>query len=216
VAASPAFTSRVTQKGDQEETEMDFGFIYELASVKDWMIAIVGGLVASIIFLFCVTARVPKLKISKYIVKNPQGIYRIKVINTRKKILFIHGDAIDCRAEMHFVKAVPSDDTTDIHADDEERDEVESLIAIELVRKDPLLIKHGSEFTFRAKRTAGDIASKLTTGDYRAIRFRIYAKDSLSNCGDFTTQYCNKGDAIVEGDYAGFADIRVNVTKRIA
>jgi hypothetical protein len=159
--------------------------IEKLVDPRDWIVGVVAGLVVVVLLSF----RVPKIGISRSIVKTTDGLYRIKVINKRKYWWIFKGDAIDLRAELHMVTL------DDLGA--------ETVRNIPLVQHEPLIISHThrfgrqpgrSEYVFRVE----SAHAAAMTGE-GTIRFRLYARDSFSNYGKVFTQYYP--NPIVTGNY---------------
>jgi hypothetical protein len=157
----------------------------KLTDPKDWIIGIVAGLVV----VFLLSFRVPRIGISKNIARTDANTYKIKVINKRRNWWLFKGDAIDIRAELHFVV--------------NDHKGAERVNKISLVQDEPLILPHKRHFGRQPGRSeyVFDIASSDAPKMARlgTFRFRFYAKDSFSNYGKVFTQYYRS--AVVAGDY---------------
>lgn len=159
-------------------------------------IAILVGLITSGIFLLILSECRPKIDISPIIAKgvattNGKTIYRIKVINRTRSAI------VDIKAQLHIFKAHQT-----------ATGEIWKSNSIELRRSDPLAIEKYDKsdadvnYAFRFL-TYEDLDSIWSDDKVQFLRFRIYAKHSISGFGGFSFQdFRLKRKSIRSGDFS--------------
>lgn len=172
--------------------------------MPDWLIfifdkiilAIIIGLITSGTFLIILARFKPKIDISPKIArglstKTGETVYRIKVINrTRAPITEI-------RAQLHIFKNYQTA-TGEIWKSD----------AIELKRSDPIIIDkydrkdENANYAYRFL-TYEDLDEKWSDDSSQFLRFRIFARHSVSGFGRFFLKdYRLKINTILDGDFS--------------
>ncbi len=173
-------------------------------NLPDWLmfildkifLAVLVGLITSGIFFVILSRFRPKIDISPKIAreastKTGKKVYRIKIINRT------HAPVTDVRAQLHIFKNYQTA-TGEVFKSD----------AIELTRPDPIYIgkydKKDAEANYAYRfLTDNDLDKKWSDDRTQFIRFRIFARHSLSGFGGFFFKdYRLKKNSIIEGDFS--------------
>lgn len=173
-------------------------------NLPDWLLfildkiilAVFVGLITSGIFLIILSLFKPKIDISPKIArglstKTDETIYRIKVINRTRAPL------TDIKAQLHIYKNYQT-----------ATGEIWKSNAIKLKRSDPISINtyhrkdKDSTYAYRFL-TYDNLDEKWIDDSSQFLRFRIFARHSLSGFGGFFIKdYRLKRNSIMEGDFS--------------
>jgi hypothetical protein len=170
------------------------------------VLATIVGLATSAIFLLILSRFRPKIEISSIIArgtgKNGKTAYRVKVINrTRSPIT-------DIKAQLHVFRS--SQTATG---------EITKSVRVNLSQSNPIIIqgydKHDprAEYAYRFV-TYYDLESKWADDTAQFLRFRIFARHSISGFGAvFYKDYRLRRNSIVDGDFSMGATFDINTTQ---
>jgi hypothetical protein len=159
------------------------------------VLAIFVGLTANGMFLFIISRFRPKIDISQHIAyrldKNGQPVYRIKVINRTKHPI------VDIKAQLHVFRSRQT-----------ATGEIWVSTSINFKQSDPIMIdKHDkidkdANYAYRFV-TYENIDNIWNDENIQFLRFRIYAKHSISGFGKFVSKdYRLKRNTIKEGEFS--------------
>ena len=176
---------------------MEFAIPSWLVNFFDKVIlAILVGLITSVIFFYILSKFRPKIDISKAIAKGAdkkdgRPIYRIKVINRTKYPI------IDIKAQLHIFENQQT-----------ANGEIWKSMTIELKRSDPIVIDKYDKsdrdalYAYRFV-TYNDLEALWGYDNVQFLRFRIYARHALSGFGTFAYQdFRLKRNSIKVGDFS--------------
>ncbi|SRR6266446_8968666 len=180
---------------------------------SEWFVGIVAGIIGGYITVALISMRVPKLRASNNIVLTSSGAGRIKVINKRRRWWMWSGDALELKPELHFVRFV----------------EMSALITPIPVYPDSLSVlphrkfirrSDQNDYVFRVE-TNYDFATEVAHRKFEYIRFRVRARDAISNYeGIYIKRYYKEGSRhakrgykpLLYGTFRGPGNIRIRPT----
>lgn len=178
---------------NEEDVKLTAWLVFILDKI---VLAVFVGLITSGIFLIILSRFKPKIDISPKIArgistKTGEVVYRIKVINRTRSPL------TDIKAQLHIYKNYQTA-TGEIWKSD----------PIELKRADPISINkynrkdEDSDYAYRFL-TYVILDEKWSDDSSQFLRFRIFARHSLSGFGGFFFKdYRLKRNSIMEGDFS--------------
>jgi hypothetical protein len=152
------------------------------------VLAILIGVVSNGMFFFIMSRFRPKFDISSTLAHGfdtieGKSIYRIKVVNKTSS------PVVDIKAQLHILKNHQTATGS-----------IWKSKAIELKRSDPIVISKHDEFRFL---TYEDIENIWNDDNIQFLRFRIYARHSVSGFGTFASKdYRLKRNSIKEGEFS--------------